>query len=105
MLSGGPEPCAVFSCHAETLVETVINIPLAKITEHRYIFGMDWKKIITEIKQRHGLTQAEIARSVGCSQVSISELETGTRKEPRYAVGASLMALHRRSKRKQPAEA
>lgn len=66
---------------------------------------MDWKIIITDIKAALGMTQAQIAEKVGVSQVSISELENGTTKEPRYGTGHALMTLHKKAKRKQPAEA
>jgi len=61
---------------------------------------MDWKTIITDIKAGLGLTQAQIAQRVGYSQVSVSELENGKTKEPGYAIGRSLIDLHRRARRK-----
>ncbi len=65
---------------------------------------MDWKTIITDIKTALGFTQVQIANKVGCSQVSISELENGVTKEPRYSVGRQLVAMHKRAKRRQQAE-
>jgi predicted transcriptional regulator len=64
---------------------------------------MDWKTIITDIKTALGFTQVQIANKVGCSQVSISELENGVTKEPRYSVGRQLVSMHKRAKRKQVA--
>jgi len=61
---------------------------------------MDWKIIITDIKNGLGLTQVQIAKQVGSSQASISELETGKTKEPGFAIGQALIALHRKAKRK-----
>lgn len=64
---------------------------------------MDWKLIITDIKSGLGMTQAQIAKKVGLSQVSVSELENGLIKEPRYSTGHALMALHRKAKSRKPA--
>lgn len=55
---------------------------------------MDWKKIIAEILDS-GLSQADIAASVGIAQPSVSDLATGATKEPRWGVGDRLIALHR----------
>jgi transcriptional regulator with XRE-family HTH domain len=61
---------------------------------------MDWKTIITDIKIGLGMTQVQIAHRVGISQTSVSELENGKTKEPGYAIGRSLVDLHRRARRK-----
>lgn len=61
---------------------------------------MDWKTIITDIKKGLGLTQAQIAAKVGIAQVSISELESGKTKEPRYCTGNALMALHKKASKR-----
>lgn len=54
---------------------------------------MDWKTLITEIQRTRGLSQAEIARMVGCSQPAISGLLNGKSAEPSYSLGARLVAL------------
>ena len=61
---------------------------------------MDWKQIITDIKAGLGLTQVQIAAKVGCSQASISELESGKAKTPGFDLGAALVVLHKKAKRK-----
>lgn len=66
---------------------------------------MDWKIIITDIKSGLGLTQVQIAARIGCSQVTVSELENGKTRTPGYDIGSALMALHKKAKRKTPAEA
>lgn len=54
---------------------------------------MNWKNVIAEI-QRHGqMTQPQIAEKVGCSQATISDLVNGATKQPRYPLGAALLAL------------
>lgn len=71
--------------------------PIYKVSVCRYIYGMDWKTIITDIKKGLGLTQAQIAAKVGAAQVSIHELESGKTKEPRYCTGNALVALHKKA--------
>ena len=61
---------------------------------------MNWKTVISEIKAGLGITQAQIAKRIGISQISVSDLETGRTKDPRYATGAALMSLHRKAARK-----
>ena len=54
---------------------------------------MNWKTIIADI-QRHGeLTQPQIAKKVGCSQATISDLSNGHIKQPNYALGSALLEL------------
>ena len=54
---------------------------------------MRWSHVITQIQQRHGLTQPQIAERVGCSQAAISHLHIGRTPEPRYSVGQRLLEL------------
>ena len=56
---------------------------------------MNWKTVIADI-QRHGqMTQPQIAKAVGCSQTTVSELSIGKSKDrqPNYQLGAALLAL------------
>lgn len=55
---------------------------------------MKWAKLIRDLQQA-GMTQAEIAASVGCSQPHISDIATGRRgRRMAYEVGAGLVRLH-----------
>ena len=56
---------------------------------------MDWKSLIAEM-QRHGLTQPRIAAICGCGQATVSDLASGTTKDPRHSLGEALMALAER---------
>lgn len=55
-------------------------------------WGMDWKKLITELSEK-GLTQQAIAKFCGCAQSTISDLFTGEIKEPKYSIAVSLVNL------------
>ena len=57
--------------------------------------AMNWQTVITEIKSGLGITQVQLAERVGVAQTSISELERGIVKDPRYSTGAALMELRR----------
>ena len=65
---------------------------------------MNWKTVISEIKAGLGITQAQIAKRIGISQIGVSDLETGRTKDPRYATGVALMNLHRKAARKLTAQ-
>ena len=55
---------------------------------------MNWAKLIKDLQQA-GMTQAEIAASVGCSRPHISDIATGRRgRRMAYEVGAGLVRLH-----------
>lgn len=54
---------------------------------------MDWTKLIAEI-QKCGLSQPQIAAKCECAQSTISDLASGTTKEPRHSLGEALRALH-----------
>lgn len=54
---------------------------------------MDWKTVITQVLARHGLTQPQLAKLVGCSQACISDLVRGRVREPRYSLGLHLIEL------------
>jgi transcriptional regulator with XRE-family HTH domain len=54
---------------------------------------MDWTKLIAEIQER-GLSQPQIAAKCECAQSTVSDLASGTTKEPRHSLGEALKALH-----------
>lgn len=54
---------------------------------------MDWKKLLGDL-ERVGWTQTRIAERCGVSQAAVSELSRGISKQPRFAFGQSLVALH-----------
>ena len=54
---------------------------------------MNWQTIITEL-EASGMSQAKIARAVPCAQPYISQLKSGVRRSPGYAIGAALVAMH-----------
>ena len=55
---------------------------------------MNWAKLIRDLQQA-GMTQAEIAASVGCSRPHISDIANGRRgRRMAYEVGAGLVGLH-----------
>lgn len=66
---------------------------------------MNWQTVITDIKLCLGVTQAQIAKRIGIAQASISELERGIVKDPRYTTGHALIELHRKAIRKRGAAA
>lgn len=53
---------------------------------------MNWRLIISDI-QKHGLTQEEIAKKVGCRQSSISDLKCERVKDPLSSLGVPLLKL------------
>lgn len=63
---------------------------------------MNWQTIITDL-EASGMSQATIARAVPCAQPYISQLKSGVRKSPGYAIGAALVAMHAKHCGKQGA--
>ena len=57
---------------------------------------MDWKSIVKEMKDC-GLTQNQIKAACGCSQSLISGIATGVKKNPSYATGQAMLALHKKA--------
>ena len=64
---------------------------------------MNWQTVITDIKSGLGITQAQLARRIGIAQASVSDIERGIVKDPRYTTGNALMELHRKAARKRGA--
>lgn len=62
---------------------------------------MNWQTVITDIKSGLGITQAQLARRIGITQASVSDIERGIVKDPRYTIGNALMELHRKAARKR----
>jgi predicted transcriptional regulator len=61
---------------------------------------MDWKNIIEQAQERHGLTQVQLAELAHCTQPHISDLKAGRVTEPRYSLGARLVELASAARRK-----
>jgi transcriptional regulator with XRE-family HTH domain len=61
---------------------------------------MNWQQTISDL-QRSGLTQAEIAKSCGCAQSTISEIQNDEKRVPSYPIGAALLELHKKISRRQ----
>lgn len=59
---------------------------------------MNWKNLITDLVAS-GMTQVQIAEKAGCRQASISDLYTGKTSQPSYAIGAALVAMHKKAVR------
>lgn len=55
---------------------------------------MDWKQLVLDIKGT-GMTQEQIADSIGVSVGTLSELINGKVTEPKWSRGDALIALHR----------
>jgi plasmid maintenance system antidote protein VapI len=53
---------------------------------------VDWQHLLQQL-QELGITQVQIAARCGTKQSTISELARGESKEPRFALGQSLLAL------------
>lgn len=64
---------------------------------------MDWTKLIADLREV-GMTQAEIASELKCSQSTVSELARNERYEPTYRLGRALEALHGKRTRKPQAK-
>ena len=54
---------------------------------------MDWNKIVAEIKET-GLTQAQIAETIGVAVGTLSEICSGKVSEPKWSRGDALLSLH-----------
>ncbi len=53
----------------------------------------NWQKVVTEILQKQGMTEKQLAERVGCTQPAINRIKRGQR-TPRYNIGTKLMALY-----------
>ena len=72
------------------------------MTDKRFsdnLSGMDWKNIMADLSAA-GFKQTQIAETCGCSQSTVSDLANGEIKQPNFALGQSLIALHRKAARR-----
>lgn len=60
----------------------------------------DWPQIIKDINAA-GLTYREIGETVGGALGTIGDLARGKSRDATYTLGASLLALHKRTARKR----
>lgn len=61
-----------------------------------YIFGMNIQIITNRLLER-GLKQVDIARYVGCSQPTISDISRGKIRNPSFGIGMALLDLARKN--------
>lgn len=54
---------------------------------------MDWKAVIAELLDEHGMSQPQIAAVCNCAQSSISAIARGETKDPRHSIGDHLLTL------------
>jgi predicted XRE-type DNA-binding protein len=64
---------------------------------------MNWQSLIADLRARN-FRQVDIAAICNCKQSTISDLATGETEQPSFALGQSLIALHK-SRRKGPSAA
>lgn len=55
--------------------------------------SVDWASIVGALKSC-GWSQKAVAEALGCSQGTISQLNTGRHADPAYSLGVRLLALH-----------
>jgi transcriptional regulator with XRE-family HTH domain len=65
---------------------------------------MDWTGIINTLLEK-GLSQAQIARSVGLTPPSIIDLTSGRQRSVKWEVGDALLKLHAEHCAEQPQSA
>ena len=53
---------------------------------------MNWKKLIRDL-QALGVTQVQMAERCNCAQTTISDIVNGRTGNPRWEIGAGLLAL------------
>ncbi len=65
-----------------------------------YSHGMNWKHIISDIRQA-GATLDQIAEECGfASRGHVHDVFTGKQGEPRWSIGNQLLVMHRKALRK-----
>ena len=80
-------------------------IPEDRLTEYRRavnVADMDWQSLIADLKARN-FRQEDIASICNTKQSTVSDLARGATRQPSFALGQALIALHK-SKRKAPAD-
>lgn len=66
---------------------------------------MDWKAVIAELLDVHGMSQPQIAAVCNCAQSSISAIARGETKDPRHSIGDHLLSLLEEKRRGLAAQA
>lgn len=66
------------------------------------LLGMNWIEIMADLRNA-GLSQDRIAKEIGITQASVSDIATGKTKTPRWETGTALLALHKRVMRTRKA--
>ena len=54
----------------------------------------NWQKITEEVLEHFEMSEASLARALGCSQPSVHRLKNGLTKDPNFSLGAALLKLH-----------
>lgn len=62
---------------------------------------MDWKKLIRDL-QALGVTQVQMAERCNCAQTTISDIVNGRTGNPRWEIGAGLLALLKERRATEP---
>ncbi len=63
---------------------------------------MNWKTLISRIKRRANLTDAEIAKKVRTSQQHINRLRIGQTNSPHWELGDRLIGLEKEVRQRPP---
>ena len=56
---------------------------------------MNWIELMADLRNA-GLSQDRIAKEIGITQASVSDIATGKTKTPRWETGSALVALHKK---------
>lgn len=54
---------------------------------------MDWPKVISQIAEKHKISQREIGELIGCSTIYVQKIKSGSRKDINYTFGNLLLKL------------
>ena len=57
-------------------------------------------KLITDIKRRTGMTDAQIAAKLGCNQSHVTRMKNGDVTDPVYSIGHAIVVMHQKATRK-----
>lgn len=60
---------------------------------------VDFQQLTKKLHDR-GWSDGRIASKLGCARTAIYALRTGKNKEPRYSLGAALVALEERTRKR-----
>lgn len=87
MFSGEPSPETIRHGFALSSLTRNIGMPI--------LLGMNWIEIMADLRNA-GLSQDRIAKEIGITQASVSDIATGKTKTPRWETGSALLAMHKR---------